>query len=106
MQKAKGFISAAEEDFGITVVEAMAAGTPVIAFSRGGTGESVIDDKTGILFHEPSVESLIEGVKKFESKTDSFDSYLIKEYSNKFNRNNFELMLKEFIVEKLMENNN
>lgn len=105
MEKAKGFISAAEEDFGITVVEAMAAGTPVIAFSRGGTGESVIDNKTGVLFHEPSIESLIEGIENFESKIDSFDSYLIKEYSNKFNRNNFELMLKEFIVEKLMENN-
>ena len=103
MEKAKGFISAAEEDFGITVVEAMAAGTPVIAFSRGGTGESVIDNKTGVLFHEPSIESLIEGIENFESKIDSFDSYLIKEYSNKFNRNHFESIMKEFIVERLVE---
>lgn len=106
LEKAKGFISAAEEDFGITVVEAMASGTPVIAFNRGGTGESVIDNKTGILFAEQTVESLINGINKFERKIDKFDAHYIKEYSDLFNRNSFELKMKGFIAEKLMEFNN
>lgn len=105
LEKAKGYISAAEEDFGITVVEAMAAGTPVIAFRRGGTGESVIDNKTGILFNEQSVESLIECIIKYESRIDSFDVHSIKEYSSKFNRKCFEWKIKKFIAEKLVDSN-
>lgn len=106
LEKTKGYISAAEEDFGITVVEAMASGTPVIAFNRGGTGESVINNKTGVLFHEQSVESIIEGIKKFERRIDSFDAHSIKDYSNKFNRNGFEIKIKEFIAEKMTNFNN
>jgi glycosyltransferase involved in cell wall biosynthesis len=79
----------------------MASGTPVIAFNRGGTGESVINNKTGVLFHEQSVESIIEGIKKFERRIDSFDAHSIKDYSNKFNRNCFEIKIKEFIAEKM-----
>lgn len=105
MEKARAFVSAAEEDFGITVVEAMAAGTPVIAFSRGGTGESVIDNKTGILFHNQTTDSLIEGIYKFEKMIDLFDIHFIKKYSDKFSRNNFEMKIKEFIAEKMIEFN-
>ena len=50
MQKAKAFVFAAEEDFGIVVVEAMACGTPVLAFGRGGAAETVIDGVTGNSF--------------------------------------------------------
>lgn len=67
-QKAKAFIAAQkDEDFGITPVEAMAAGTPVIAYYGGGYLESVIEGKTGIFFKELSVESLSKTVKHFES---------------------------------------
>ena len=54
MQKARAFIFAAEEDFGITPVEAQACGTPVLAFGRGGASETVLDGVTGLLFHEQS----------------------------------------------------
>jgi glycosyltransferase involved in cell wall biosynthesis len=56
--KAKAFIFTAEEDFGIIVVEAMACGTPVIAFRKGGASETVVHNKTGILFDQQTEESL------------------------------------------------
>lgn len=64
---AKAFLAlATDEDFGITPVEAMLAGTPVIAYAGGGYLESVIEGKTGIFFNEPTVDSLIKAIKKFE----------------------------------------
>ncbi|NEQ54243.1 MAG: glycosyltransferase family 4 protein, partial [Leptolyngbya sp. SIO3F4] len=66
MQRCKGFIFPAEEDFGITPVEAQAAGAPVIAFDRGGVTETVIHGKTGILFPEQTVDSLVQAIKSFE----------------------------------------
>lgn len=66
MQRCKGFIFPAEEDFGITPVEAQAAGAPVIAFGRGGVVETVIHGKTGVLFPEQTVDSLVQTVKSFE----------------------------------------
>jgi len=56
MRKAKAFLFAAEEEFGIIVVEALASGTPVIAFNKGGVRETVIADETGVLFDEQSVD--------------------------------------------------
>ena len=69
MQHAKAFVFAAEEDFGITPVEAQACGTPVIAFGRGGALETVIDNKTGIFFLEHTVENIIKAVKQFEENS-------------------------------------
>jgi glycosyltransferase involved in cell wall biosynthesis len=64
--EARGFISAAEEDFGIAMVEAQAAGCPVISYRAGGALETVIDGVTGVLFPEQSTTGLIEAVKRFE----------------------------------------
>jgi len=69
MQKARAFIFAAEEDFGIVPVEAQACGTPVIAFGRGGATETVIDGQTGLLFDEQTIASLSDAVKRFETMT-------------------------------------
>ncbi|MEM9809320.1 MAG: glycosyltransferase family 4 protein [Cyanobacteria bacterium P01_D01_bin.56] len=66
MQRCKGFIFPAEEDFGITPVEAQAAGAPVIAFGRGGVTETVIHGKTGVLFPEQTVNSLEQAINSFE----------------------------------------
>ena len=62
---------AAEEDFGISVVEAQACGTPVIALSRGGVGEIVVESPdperaTGLFFNEQSVASIVDAVERFE----------------------------------------
>ena len=66
LQRAKAFVFAAEEDFGILPVEAQACGTPVIAFGRGGVAETVNPGETGVLFAEQSVESLVDAVRQFE----------------------------------------
>jgi UDP-N-acetylmuramyl pentapeptide phosphotransferase/UDP-N-acetylglucosamine-1-phosphate transferase/glycosyltransferase involved in cell wall biosynthesis len=70
MQMASAFVFAAEEDFGIVPVEAQACGTPVIAYGRGGVTESVISGKTGLFFHEQTVDSLVAAVEQFEVDRD------------------------------------
>jgi len=61
-----GTSSSSDEDFGVTPVEAMAAGRPVIAFAGGGYLETVVDGKTGVFFKENSVDSLISAMKRLD----------------------------------------
>lgn len=80
MAKAKAFVYAACEDFGIALVEAQACGTPVIAYGEGGASETVIDYRdhpeaaTGILFRPQTVMALIEAVRHFEDNPGAFES--------------------------------
>jgi glycosyltransferase involved in cell wall biosynthesis len=71
--RCRALVFAAEEDFGIVPVEAMAAGRPVLAYGRGGVTDSVVDQKTGLFFEEQSKESLIEGVRAMERWLPHFD---------------------------------
>jgi glycosyltransferase involved in cell wall biosynthesis len=65
---AKAFLALAEnEDFGITPVEAMGAGTPVIAYQGGGYLETVIEGKTGVFFKKQSVDSLVDAMEKLDN---------------------------------------
>ena len=65
--QAKAFLAlSTDEDFGMTPVESMMAGTPVIAFKGGGYLETVIDGKTGVFFDQPTVESLISAIQHFQ----------------------------------------
>ena len=68
MQHVESFLFAAEEDFGITPVEAQACGTPVIAYGRGGALETVKDGETGCFFNEQTVESIVKAVKTFDAR--------------------------------------
>lgn len=78
MQKAKAFVFAAKEDFGIVPVEAQACGTPVIALGFGGTAETIrplglSENPTGVWFGEQTVESLNSAIDEFEKNQDRFD---------------------------------
>lgn len=103
MQNAEAFVFAAEEDFGIIVIEAMACGTPVIAFNKGGTAETVINNKTGIHFNNQSVDDIIEAVKHFKIVRDSLNPKEISEYAKQFSRSIFEENIKKYITEKSNE---
>ena len=100
MQRAKAFVFAAEEDFGIVPVEAQACGTPVICLGKGGTKETVIDMVSGVHFMEQSVEALLEALKKFEKNSDSFEPQKIRENALRFSKERFEKEIKEFVEEK------
>ena len=65
-QKAKAFVFAAEEDFGIVPVEAMAAGRPVIAYRQGGQSEAIIEGVTGEFFDNQTKESLVKSLRAFD----------------------------------------
>jgi len=67
LQRARAFVFAAEEDFGILPVEAQACGTPVIAFGRGGATETVQDGRTGVLFAPQTPEALMAAMERFEA---------------------------------------
>jgi glycosyltransferase involved in cell wall biosynthesis len=69
----RALIFAAEEDFGIVPVEAMASGRPVLAYGRGGVRDSVIPEETGLFFDEQSAQGLIAGVRALEAWLPDFD---------------------------------
>ena len=89
MQRCKAFVYAAAEDFGITLVEAQAAGAPVITYGKGGASESVIPGKTGLFFSEQTVESLMEAVKLFETGAYSFKPEHLRQNAEQFSPQHF-----------------
>lgn len=101
MQRAKAFIFAAEEDFGITVLEAQACGTPVIAFGRGGVLETVRDlnrmvDPTGVFFQEQTAEAIAVAVHLFENEAKSFDPITCRKNAARFSVERFRKEFTEF----------
>jgi len=102
--KAKAFILPQKEDAGIVQLEAMASGTPVIAYRAGGVLDVLEEENNGIFFEAQTVESLTDGIKKFESKWTEFDAQKIKESAEKFSTENFQrnylhLLSKELLNE-------
>ncbi|GAB2795292.1 hypothetical protein GCM10027040_22120 [Halomonas shantousis] len=89
LQEAKAFVFAAEEDFGIAPVEAMASGTPVIAFGKGGVLETVIDGKTGLFFKEQSVSAIQSAVARFEEQQGSFSPEACRRRAEAFSNDAF-----------------
>jgi len=93
--QAKAYINPQEEDFGITVVESMASGRPVIAYNKGGATETVIEGKTGLFFSKQETCSLVEVLENF-SKT-NFSPEIIREHALKFSKERFKREINNFI---------
>ena len=103
MQRARGFVFAALEDFGITPVEAQACGTPVIAYGRGGVTESVVDGKTGVFFEEQTVEALLEAVQQFERRLGKFSAAEIRANALRFGVERFKQQFRACVEEHIKQ---
>ncbi len=103
MSECKALLFPGEEDFGITPVEAMACGRPVVAYGRGGTLDTVIDGKTGVLFKEQTVEDVKNAMLKLECT--EFDKQTLRKHALKFDEAEFKRKIKQFIDEKVKEKN-
>lgn len=88
--RARALVHAAEEDFGLVMVEAQAAGCPVIAFGRGAAPEIVLDGQTGFLFSEPTVESLMDAVRRFEREGSLIREDNLLRNAHRFERRHFQ----------------
>jgi glycosyltransferase involved in cell wall biosynthesis len=84
LQRAKAFLFAADEDFGIAPVEAQACGTPVIAFGRGGALETVLEGRTGTFFAEQTPTSIAAAVSRFESWGNRLEPEEIRQHAEQF----------------------
>ncbi len=96
--KCQAFLNPQEEDFGITVIESMASGRPVIAYRKGGAAETVIENVTGKFFNKQTVEDLVEVLRNFNSR--SFDPKIIRQHAEKFSTERFKKEIKNFIEEE------
>lgn len=98
-KNAIAFLHPQEEDFGITAIESMASGRPVIAYKSGGALETVIDGITGSFFKEQTWEELADTIIKF--KPEEFNPLEIRHHAEKFGVSEFKTQIGEFIEQKL-----
>lgn len=106
MQRARALVFAAEEDFGLTPVEAQACGTPVIAFGRGGSLETVrvgtgagdAATRTGLFFFEQSQDAIVEAVQAFEALAVPIDPHACRRHAEAFTPEIFRARLQQSIA--------
>lgn len=102
MRRAKAFVFAAEEDFGISVVEAQACGTPVIAYGKGGALETVCDPRshaqpTGLFFDAQSVQSIMAAVDDFEHDPSRFTAEACRANAERFSADTFRRRFLDYV---------
>lgn len=103
LSQAKAFIHPQVEDFGLTPIEAMASGRPVIAYGQGGASETIISGQTGIFLHTQNWENLLDTVLNFNAG--NWDGKKIRGHALKFDTINFKQKLKEKIEERYEHRN-
>jgi glycosyltransferase involved in cell wall biosynthesis len=96
LARAQAFLYAAHEDFGIVQVEALAAGTPVIAYRAGGSLDQVIEGKTGLFFDEQTPASLLTAIERFQP--DTFDANSIQSHAASFSNALFQRRMRDYLA--------
>jgi glycosyltransferase involved in cell wall biosynthesis len=102
LESAKAFVFAGEEDFGIVLVEAQSAGTPVVAYRRGGASEIVLEGVSGIFFDSQTPDAIIDAIKKLDKNYERFDFKEIRKNSLRFSIERFRREFKNF-VDRVLE---
>lgn len=97
MERCKAFVFPTEEDFGITPVEAQAAGAPVIAYGRGGATETIQADTTGRFFQPQTVEALVAAVQQFEETPITTSPAQIRQQVERFSEAQFRHTFQAFV---------
>ena len=92
---AEAFLFPGDEDFGIAPVEAIAAGTPIIAYKSGGALDYVIEGTTGTFFNDQTVESLVTALKNF--KPENYNQKILQAFATKFSTQNFRNQISDFV---------
>jgi glycosyltransferase involved in cell wall biosynthesis len=100
LQRARAFVFAAEEDFGIAPVEAQACGTPVLAYGRGAARETIVDGVTGLFFDQQTVPAIVDTVRRFEAAPGRFSSAEIRKNAERFSSARFKKEFQEFVERK------
>ncbi len=100
LASAEAFIFASYEDFGIAPIEAMASGTPVLAYKAGGALDYVVPDKTGEFFNEQDLNSMTNALKKF--KANKYKPIKVSDHARKFSTQNFILQCQKTVNNFLM----
>lgn len=100
-QDAIAFLHPQEEDFGITPVESMAAGRPVIAYRKGGATETVIDRKTGVFFDKQSWEEIANIILHFDHT--KFDPMSVREHAKQYSTQIYHQRMRDYVQEKWEE---
>jgi glycosyltransferase involved in cell wall biosynthesis len=105
LRRARAFVFAAEEDFGIAPLEAQACGTPVLAYGRGGVLETIRDlnqpEPTGVLFPEQTVSSLTRAVERFEREGGQIDPDTCRQNALRFGAERFRNELRNYVNRQL-----
>lgn len=102
-QNARALIFPGEDDFGIAPVEAMSAGTPVIALRKGGAKETIIQGVTGDFFDHSVAPLIAEAVVRFVENEKKYDPEIIARHADKFSRERFECEIRDYIQKTISE---
>jgi glycosyltransferase involved in cell wall biosynthesis len=98
LARCRAVLFCGQEDFGMVPVEAQSVGRPVIAYNAGGACETVVHNRTGILFDQQTPECLAEAIRTFEARTEAWDPQDLANQAAKFSPQVFDRQFADFIT--------